>query len=97
MWHLSKGVHSHEQLKHWTLSSPENLAIKTDQAWKKEHILNPGPITRYALTREENGDKNILQMIFSGKVFRVFTNLMTHKLSRLEIYKMFRGSDLPAL
>lgn len=69
MWHLSKGVHSHEQLKHWTLSSPENLAIKTDQAWKKEHILNPGPITRYALTRGENGDKKHFTNDFFWKGF----------------------------
>lgn len=35
MWHLSKGVQSHGQLKrvkHSTLSSPENLDIKIDQA-----------------------------------------------------------------
>lgn len=89
MWHLSKGVQSHEQLKRvkrCTLSSPENLGIKVDQAWKKEHFLNPGPITRYALSRGKNGNKNILQMFFSGKVFRVFADLMTHKLSRLETY-----------
>lgn len=70
MWHLSKGVQSHEQLrrvKHCTLCFPENLAIKIDQAWEKEHFLNPDPIMRYALTKMQQ--KTFYNFFFPGKVF----------------------------